>query len=63
MTGRFVLNRNEGLDILHVEHPHEECNTDDAAGLERIDELSAVRMVATGQAKPCSHCKPLEEPT
>jgi len=61
MTRVFTLNQNEGVDTIHAEHPHEACNTDDAEGIEKIDELSAVRMVANGQAVTCLHCKPLED--
>lgn len=59
----FILNANDGVDTIHREHPHEECNTDDAEGLERIDELTAIRMIATGQAQACEHCRPMEEPS
>lgn len=61
MTARFTLNVNDGTDMIHREHPFEECNVDDAEDIERVDELTAVRMVASGQAVACIHCKPMEE--
>lgn len=43
---RFKLNRNDGVDTLHAEHPHEECNVDDSVGTTFVDEMTAEAMVA-----------------
>ena len=59
----YLLNHNAGVDTLHQEHPFEECNTDDAEGLEKVDDETAAALLATGQAKACEHCKPLAEAT
>lgn len=55
---RFKLNRNEGVDTIHAEHPHEECNVDDATGTSFVDEMTAEDMLAKGDARKCEHCDP-----
>lgn len=54
----FTLNRNQGVSTLHIDHPHEECNTDDAEGLEQVDPMTAEALVVRGDARRCEHCKP-----
>ena len=54
----FKLNVNDGIDTLHVEHPWEECNTDEADGLESVDDETAAAMIASGTAVACKHCQP-----
>jgi hypothetical protein len=56
----YRLNRNAGVDTLHVEHPWEECNVDDADGVETVDEMTAEAMLVRGDAVPCQHCQPLQ---
>lgn len=58
----FKLNRNVGIDTLHVEHPFEECNVDDASGVEVVDDETAAALLAIGHARSCEHCHPLAEP-
>jgi hypothetical protein len=56
----FRLNRNLiGPSVLHVEHPFEACNTDDAKGMESVDELTAAALLDTGAVVKCQHCKPV----
>jgi hypothetical protein len=55
---RFVVNRNAGVDTLHRFPAFEECNLDDAEGLEKIDEITAGAMLTLGHAVACEHCKP-----
>lgn len=55
---RYTLNRNAGVDTLHVDHPFEECNVDDATGVSKIDEMTAEAMLARRDVVPCAHCKP-----
>jgi len=56
----YKLNRNlVGPSVLHIEHPWEQCNTDQAEDLETIDELTAAALLDTGAVVPCQHCKPL----
>jgi hypothetical protein len=59
MHYRIVLR--DGADTLHVEHPFEECNVDDAADAQTVDELTAMALVARGDAQVCQHCQPLEQ--
>lgn len=59
----YLVNHNAGVDTLHQEHPFEECNTDDAEGLEKVDDETAAALLSTGGAVACEHCKPLAEPT
>ena len=51
----FVLNRNEGVDTIHVE-PREECNVDDAEDRQTIDPDTAEALLKSGQAVRCQHC-------
>lgn len=51
----IVLNRNEGLDVLHPA-PMEQCNTDDADGRQTIDLATAKALRASGAATVCHHC-------
>lgn len=55
---RFMLVQRDGVDTFHVEHPHEECNVDDAVRRELVDEMTAEAMRANGSARLCGHCKP-----
>ena len=57
----FILNRNRGVDVLHVQYPHEVCQTDDAEGLQRIDPMTAEALLVGRHAVPCQHCKPRPE--
>jgi hypothetical protein len=57
----YLVNHNAGVDTLHIEHPREECNTDDAEGLETVDDETGPALVATGGAVECEHCKPLAD--
>lgn len=56
----FVLNRNEGVDVVH-RNPREECNTDDADDRETIDAETADALLARGTARRCGHCYQEEE--
>lgn len=55
---RYFLNKNAGVDTVHVEHPWEQCNTDDASDGALVDEMTAEALVARGDAVKCSHCEP-----
>ncbi len=57
----FVLNRNDGIDTLHV-NPHEECNVDDAEGRETIDAATAEALKAGGYVRLCKHCHTEDSP-
>jgi hypothetical protein len=57
----YKLNRNPGVDTLHVEHPFEECNSDDAKGMEMVDDETAAALLALGDARACEICKPFAE--
>jgi hypothetical protein len=59
----YKLNRNPGVDVLHLEHPFEECQTDDAKGMEMVDDETASALLAIGEARACEHCHPLAEPS
>jgi hypothetical protein len=58
---RYVLNVNDGVDTLH-RNPREECNTDDAKGVEVIDPRSAVALMSKGTVALCQHCM-VDRPT
>ncbi len=58
----YRLNKNPGVDTLHIEHPFEECNTDDAEGMETVDDETAAALLTIGTAVPCEHCHPFAEP-
>ena len=51
----WVLNRNEGLDVLHPD-PREECNVDDADGRTKVDAATGQAMLVAKSAILCSHC-------
>ena len=57
----FTLNRNQGVDTLHVEHPHESCNTDDAEDLRQVDAMTAEALLVGKHAIRCGHCDPQPE--
>ena len=59
----YKLNRNEGVDTLHLEHPWEECQTDDAEGMTEVDDETAAALLAIGEARACQHCQPFAEAT
>lgn len=55
----YILNRNEGVDILHdPERLTENCNTDQIEGRKRVDAMTAEAILTSGDAKGCGHCKP-----
>lgn len=54
----FTVNHNPGADTVHVEHPWEVCNTDQAEDLETVDEATGRALVASGAAAACEHCAP-----
>lgn len=55
----YRVNRNpDRPDVIHVEHPFEECNFDDAQDREFIDHEIAWQQVAEGKARYCGHCLP-----
>lgn len=58
---RFVLNRNEGQDVIHL-NPGERCNTDDSKGREVIDPDTAEALLNHGDAVRCLHCYPEDAP-
>lgn len=43
-------------DVIHQEHPYEECNVDDAIDREWVALERAREIVAVGQARCCEHC-------
>jgi hypothetical protein len=55
---RFKLVLHKGVDTLHIEHPHEECNVDDATDVRMVDAMTAEAMLAGKQAVACQHCQP-----
>jgi hypothetical protein len=55
---RYIVNHNAGVDTLHRYPAFEECNLDDADGLEKVDEITAAAMLVGGHAIACEHCKP-----
>jgi hypothetical protein len=57
----FTLVSHAGVDTLHVEHPWEVCNVDDADQVEKVDDLTAAALLEEGKARPCQHCRPLDE--
>jgi len=62
MKSRFILNRNEGQDVLHDRsNLNERCNSDDAKGKQNVDAKTAAALIASGSARACAHC--ISEPT
>lgn len=57
----FTVNHNPGADTVHVEHPWEVCNTDDAESLEKVDRATALALIEKGMATECQHCTPFHE--
>lgn len=55
---QFTLNRNQGVGTLHVEHPWEQCNTDQAEDLRKVDALEAQLALSSGDALACLVCTP-----
>lgn len=51
----WLLNRNEGVDVLHPD-PNESCNTDDAEDRMRVDAATGQAMLESGVAVLCQHC-------
>ena len=63
MSGdRFVLNRNEGQDVLH-KNPTEVCNTDDSKDRHTIDAATAEALLSHSNVRRCAHCNKEEEPS
>ncbi len=56
---RYILNQNEGVDILHRD-PGERCNQDDALDKQRIDAKTAATLLMQEQVQTCGHCWPDE---
>lgn len=55
----FILNRNDGVDVLHdPERLSEQCNTDQIEGRKRVDPMTAEALILRGDARACGHCKP-----
>lgn len=54
----YLLNENPGSrpDVVHQEHPWEECNVDQAIDRELIDASRARELVGAGAARFCQHC-------
>lgn len=60
MPRAYKLNVNrEGDDVLHIEHPWEQCNADDATQVVRVDRDTARALLQRGEAVRCQHCKPV----
>lgn len=56
MADRWVLvTRDDEADTLH-RNPTEQCNTDDAAKKQTIDDVTALRLKLGGLVRPCKHC-------
>lgn len=56
MKERFILNRNEGQDVVHRLPGFEECNLDDAKDRQDVDAKTAAALIASGHARACEHC-------
>jgi hypothetical protein len=62
MKPRFILNRNEGQDVIHDRSNFDErCNTDDAEDKQNVDAKTAAALIASGAARVCEHC--VSDPT
>ena len=61
----FRLVQRNGIDTLHRDPPGEACNTDDATSVLalKLNMAEAYRIAnpQTGSAKPCLHCRPLDQ--
>lgn len=55
MAAEWVLNRNEGVDVLHPD-PREECNLDDSKGRTVVDAATGQALLEAGTADLCLHC-------
>lgn len=62
VTPYYVLNRNEGKDVIH-RNPREECNVDDAEDRQTVDPETAEALVTLNAATRCNHCYQEEPPT
>ena len=62
-TPLFRLVLREGVDTVHGEYSHEECNLDDATKRAVVDEATARALVESGQAHICQHCRPMDPQT
>ncbi len=51
----YVLNENDGMDVLHRD-PREECNIDDADGRQTVDAKTVDALLSKDQARRCGHC-------
>ena len=57
-----LVQRHTGGDTLHVEHPWEQCNTDDAAQVVKVDDATAAAFLKSGTARACEFCEPAPDP-
>jgi hypothetical protein len=58
----YRLNHNFGAkDTMHIEHPFERCNTDDAEDMETVDDETAAALIAIGGVELCRHCRPFAD--
>ncbi len=53
----YVLNVNEGIDILH-KNPREQCNSqaDEMKGRQTVDAKTVDALLSKDQARRCGHC-------
>jgi hypothetical protein len=52
---RYVVTVRDGKDTMH-RNPGEECNLDDSARDQEIDEFQFETALLRGDAVPCKHC-------
>ena len=58
MTDQYILNQNEGLDVLHRSKGlTERCNVDDAKGKTKVDPLTADGLAAAQELKAAQQAK------
>jgi hypothetical protein len=58
----FTLVSHPGKERIHVEHPWEVCNVDDAVHVEKIDEATMDALLEAGSAVRCEHCLAEDDP-
>ncbi len=59
MSDSYILNVNDGIDVLHRKDGlTESCNTDDSVGRETVDAETADALLVMDSARRCGHCWP-----
>ena len=61
-TSFLLVQRHGQIGTLHIDHPWEQCNTDDADVKVLVGTKTAAMMLADREARACAYCEPTPDP-